>query len=82
MLVLLDELRILATIGLRYADNPYNEQRYERILELVSEWYGRSVDLPATEVRERFAAELGYVTPKPLGKPTNAGNARRDPSTM
>lgn len=64
---LLDELRILASVGLRYADDPYDEQRYERILELVSEWYGRSVDLPATEVRERFEAELGYVTPKVSG---------------
>jgi len=63
-LSLLDELRIVAQAGLEYADGPYDEERYGRVLELVSEWYGRSVDLPAAEVRDRFAAEVGHVTPK------------------
>ena len=61
---LLDELRLLAQTGLEYADDPYDEERYERILELASEWYGRAVDLPAAEVQSRFAAEVGHVTPK------------------
>ncbi|WP_458205037.1 NUDIX hydrolase N-terminal domain-containing protein [Haladaptatus sp. NG-SE-30] len=61
---LLDELRIVAQVGLKYADDPYDEKRYERILTLVSEWYGRSVDLPPEDVRARFAEEVGYVTPK------------------
>jgi 8-oxo-dGTP pyrophosphatase MutT (NUDIX family) len=63
-LAFLDELRIMAQVGIEYADDPYDEERYERILELVSEWYGRSVDLPSTEVKSRFASEIGYVTPK------------------
>lgn len=63
-LELLDELRIMAQVGLEYADNPYDERRYERTLALVSEWYGRSFDLPAEDVRTRFAQEVGYVTPK------------------
>lgn len=61
---LLDELRILAQNGIEYADNPYDQERYERILELTSEWYGRSVELPPTEVQARFAEEVGHVTPK------------------
>ena len=61
---LLDELRILAENGRRYADDPYDEERYERILELVGEWYGHTVDRPPEAVRERFAEELGHVTPK------------------
>ncbi|WP_199174900.1 NUDIX hydrolase N-terminal domain-containing protein [Halegenticoccus soli] len=63
-LPLLDELRILATNGLRYADNPYDEERYERILELVCTYYGEALSVPPDEVRRRFAAELGHVTPK------------------
>ncbi len=63
-LALLDELRIMAQVGLEYADDPYDEERYERILALVSEWYGRSLDLPPEDVRVRFAEEMGYVTPK------------------
>lgn len=61
---LLDELRILAVNGLTYADDPYDQERYERILELVSEWYGRSVDLPPEELRTRFTEEAGHATPK------------------
>ena len=34
---LLDELRVMAQVGLRYADDPYNVERYERTLALVSE---------------------------------------------
>ena len=64
LLSLLDELRIVAENGLNYAENPYDEERYERLLELTSEWYGRSVSLPPAEVRDRFAAEVGHVTPK------------------
>jgi ADP-ribose pyrophosphatase YjhB (NUDIX family) len=63
-LALLDELRIVAQVGLEHADDPYDEERYERILTLVSEWYGQSVDLPPEDVRARFAEEVGYVTPK------------------
>lgn len=68
VLPLLDELRVMAQNGLRYADDPYDERRYERILELVSEYYGEAADLPAPEVRERFRSELGHATPKVGGK--------------
>lgn len=64
LLRLLDELRILAQNGMEYADNPYDEERYERIVDLTAEWYGRSVDLPPEEVRARFAEETGHITPK------------------
>lgn len=64
ILPLLDELRILAQNGLEYADSPYDKERYERILELTAEWYGRSVDLPPAEVQARFAEEVGNITPK------------------
>lgn len=61
---LLDELRILGQNGLRYADNPYDEERYDRILELASRYYGASLEMPSDEVRDRFSDELGHVTPK------------------
>lgn len=64
ILPLLDELRILAQNGLEHTENPYDRDRYERILELSGEWYGRSVGLPAEEVRSRFEDEVGHVTPK------------------
>ncbi|MBN2565368.1 MAG: NUDIX hydrolase N-terminal domain-containing protein [Candidatus Eisenbacteria bacterium] len=61
---LLDELRVLASNGLKYADNHYDRERYERMLELVSEHYSDAVGLPVEEVRGRFSVELGHVTPK------------------
>lgn len=64
MLALLDELRILAQNGLEYADEHYDEEPYERILELTSAYYGEAVDLLPDTVRERFAADLGHVTPE------------------
>jgi hypothetical protein len=63
-LELLDEIRILASNGLKYAGNEYDRVRYARLLELVEEYYGQALDLPPSEVRERFRAELGHITPK------------------
>lgn len=61
---LLDELRILGQNGIEYADNPYDKERYERILTLTSLYYGKALSLPPAEVRDRFTAELGHITPK------------------
>ena len=61
---LLDELRVLAGNGLEYADDPWEEERWERVLALVGEYAGETVDLPPEEVRERFAGEIGHVTTK------------------
>lgn len=64
ILPLLDEIRTIAQNGLTFADNPYDRERYERLMDLASQWYGQSLDLPPERTRERLAAELGYITPK------------------
>ncbi len=61
---LLDELRVLSGNGLRYADDPWEEERWERVLNLVCEYYGATLDLPPEEIRERFSQEVGHVTTK------------------
>lgn len=61
---LLDELRIIGQNGLRYADNNHDERRYERILELVAEYYGETLAMPPEEVHDRLAEEIGHITPK------------------
>ncbi len=63
-LVLLDAVRGIAQQGLRYATDPYDRQRYQRLLDLVSSAYGRLTDLVSEQVSERFTAELGYPTAK------------------
>ncbi|WP_123534171.1 NUDIX hydrolase N-terminal domain-containing protein [Halosimplex salinum] len=64
LLPLLDEFRAMAQTGLHYADDPYEEERYERMLDLVAEQYGETFELPPAEVRERLAGDLGEITPK------------------
>ena len=64
ILPLLDELRVIGQSGLMDADSPYDRKRNERLLELASEYYGRTIELPPEEIRERLAADLGYATAK------------------
>lgn len=61
---LLDELQTIARNGLQYASNPYDLERYERLMELVTQGYGDVLDVPAETVRAQFARELGTITPK------------------
>ncbi|MEX1367942.1 MAG: NUDIX hydrolase N-terminal domain-containing protein [Nannocystaceae bacterium] len=60
----MDELRTIASNGLRYCDNPYDQERYDRLLELAARAYGDVLELPTPAVRECLSAELGHVTPK------------------
>ena len=64
ILPLLDELQTMARNGLTYANNPYDKERYTRLLELVSIYYGKILEIPSDEVKQRFTQELGYITPK------------------
>ena len=64
ILPLLDELRTIGQNGLMDAESPYDRERNERLLELASEYYGRTIDVPPEVVRERLAGELGYATAK------------------
>ena len=77
ILRLLDEIRILAANGLKYADNEYDRVRYARLRDLVEEHYGEVLELPGAEVRERLRAELGHITPKVGGDGAIFNDSRR-----
>jgi ADP-ribose pyrophosphatase YjhB (NUDIX family) len=64
ILPLLDEIQTIARNGLNFTPNPYDRERYERLLEVVAAYYGQTLDLPPPEVRRRLVGELGYITPK------------------
>ena len=64
LLALLDELQTIARNGLHYAENLYDRERYERLMTLVTTYYGESLDMPPAEVRQRLSKEVGYITPK------------------
>ena len=64
ILPLLNEMQSLARTGLAYADNAFDRERYERLVELASQYCGQMVDLQPQQVRQRLQSELGHVTPK------------------
>ncbi|MBM3674182.1 MAG: NUDIX domain-containing protein [Actinobacteria bacterium] len=64
LLALLDELQAIARNGLTYSENPYDRERYERLLDLAIRGYGEALSMPPEVVRARLGGELGYVTAK------------------
>lgn len=64
LLHLLDELQAVARTGLLYATDPYDRERYTRLLDLAVEGYTEALSLPEPEIRQRLARDLGYVTAK------------------
>lgn len=64
VVALLDEVSAVARTGLHFSDNPFDRERYERLLEAASRGYASVSRLEPDAVRERFAAEIGYVTAK------------------
>ena len=61
---LLDEIRAIAQLGLNYSKDPYDLERYHRLLALASSEYSVITGLQPDEIKERFSQELGYITPK------------------
>lgn len=62
---ILEELRALAQMGLNYnTGDAYDHQRYQRLLELVSEFYALHTSLPDQILLQRFQQEIGQITPK------------------
>lgn len=61
---LLEEVQTIARNGLNYTQNPYDRERYERLLELSRENYSELLGAPSAEIQTKFRGELGHITPK------------------
>jgi 8-oxo-dGTP pyrophosphatase MutT (NUDIX family) len=61
---LLDELRAIAQLGLNYTKDPFELERYNKLLQLAADSYSEITGLSTAEIRGRFNQELGYITPK------------------
>jgi ADP-ribose pyrophosphatase YjhB (NUDIX family) len=61
---LIDEVQAIARTGLHYTENPFDRERYTRLLEAAQREYSERTSLTPAAVRERFDAEIGYVTAK------------------
>jgi 8-oxo-dGTP pyrophosphatase MutT (NUDIX family) len=64
LLDLLDQLRSIAQFGLNYSKDPYDRERYHRLMDLAAGQYSAITGLTTETIRDRFARELGYITPK------------------
>ena len=58
------ELQSLAQAGLAFCVNDYDRDRYERIRNLSIEIMHEYTDIDNGKIRELFASETGYQTPK------------------
>jgi ADP-ribose pyrophosphatase YjhB (NUDIX family) len=61
---LLDEIQTIARNGLHYTAGVYDRERYERLLNLTTRTYAQLLETSDEHIRQRFLAELGYITPK------------------
>lgn len=61
---LFDELRAIAQLGLNYAKDPFDLERYHRLMDIVAQFYAPVSGLEPGLIKSRFARELGYITPK------------------
>jgi ADP-ribose pyrophosphatase YjhB (NUDIX family) len=64
LFTLLEEVRVIARNGLNYTKDVFDRERYQRLLEVVSQTYSERLDVPVGAIREQFLAEIGHITPK------------------
>jgi ADP-ribose pyrophosphatase YjhB (NUDIX family) len=57
-----DEVRAIARTGLHYTENPFDRERYERLLKIAADGYAAHTALDSETIRARFMAEIGYAT--------------------
>ncbi len=58
-----EELRALSNNGLQYTDDPYQIERYRKILGLSAELLDIVAAQSLGEIKERFFADIDYKTP-------------------
>ncbi len=58
------EVQAIAQSGLAYVKNPYEKERYDQLLALVSEQYQAMTGLDLSQVKASLQNEQGYATPK------------------
>jgi ADP-ribose pyrophosphatase YjhB (NUDIX family) len=58
-----DEMRAVANLGLRYAENEYDRERYEQVLAASARLVGAVDDTPHSAVLAKFRDNLDHVSP-------------------
>src|SRR4051812_29245965 len=63
-LSLADKVRAVAIEGMTYAQNPYDKQRYESLLEIATGPFADALELDFKKLLNEFRKEVGSITPK------------------
>jgi ADP-ribose pyrophosphatase YjhB (NUDIX family) len=58
------ELQAIAQTGLHFSESEYDKERYRKILEISAEMFARQSGEEPTMIRDLFAGQSGYATPK------------------
>ena len=58
------ELHSMSQVGLEHAHSGYDTERYERLRQITVEIVSKESTLSEEDVRESFAMQPGYITPK------------------
>ncbi len=57
-------VQAIAQSGLAYAENPYEKERYEQLIDLASKMYSKLTKLDLSQIKKALQTEEGYITPK------------------
>jgi ADP-ribose pyrophosphatase YjhB (NUDIX family) len=57
-------LQAIAQTGLTFTQSPFEQERYEQVREIAAEMMGQHSDLNIAPIRDLFAGQAGYATPK------------------
>lgn len=58
------EIQALSQTGLHFAENDYQRERYQRLIEIAAEIFSQYSDLEYQPLVVRFLKQTGYATPR------------------
>lgn len=58
------EIQALSQTGLHFAENDYQRERYQRLIEIAAEIFSQYSDLEYQPLVDRFLKQIGYATPR------------------
>ncbi len=58
------ELQAMAAAGIQYTTNDFDRERFLRIRDIAAEMAAYELDLSAGQMKDTFALDVGYQTPK------------------
>jgi ADP-ribose pyrophosphatase YjhB (NUDIX family) len=58
------DIQVLAQTGYHYAENEYQRQRYQRLMEIAAEIVKEHSNLEYSSLLETFNNQIGYTTPR------------------